>query len=81
MIAGAILLFIIAIELLTYGEWRFASNVKGEAGVVPIAFPLLAGPGAIRNLCNCMITQIKKNLLHIHYKILLNSFSISTISL
>jgi multiple antibiotic resistance protein len=47
MIAGGILLFIIAIELLTYGEWRFASNVKGEAGVVPIAFPLLAGPGAI----------------------------------
>jgi multiple antibiotic resistance protein len=47
MIAGGILLFIIAIELLTYGEWRFAGNVKGEAGVVPIAFPLLAGPGAI----------------------------------
>jgi multiple antibiotic resistance protein len=47
MIAGGILLFIIAIELLTYGEWRFVGNVKGEAGVVPIAFPLLAGPGAI----------------------------------
>ena len=47
MIAGGILLFIIAIELLTYGEGRFSSNVKGEAGVVPIAFPLLAGPGAI----------------------------------
>jgi multiple antibiotic resistance protein len=48
MIAGGILLFIIAIELLTNGEGRFAaSNVKGEAGVVPIAFPLLAGPGAI----------------------------------
>lgn len=47
MIAGGILLFIIAIELLTYGEWRFASSVKGETGVVPIAFPLLAGPGAI----------------------------------
>ena len=47
MIAGGILLFIIAIELLTYGEWRFAGSVKGETGVVPIAFPLLAGPGAI----------------------------------
>jgi len=47
MIAGGILLFIIAIELLTYGEWRFVGNVKEEAGVVPIAFPLLAGPGAI----------------------------------
>src|SRR5215211_8780899 len=47
MIAGGTLLFIIAIELLTYGEWRFVGNVKEEVGVVPIAFPLLAGPGAI----------------------------------
>ena len=44
MIAGGTLLFIIAIELLTYGEWRFAGSVKEEIGVVPIAFPLLAGP-------------------------------------
>ena len=50
MIAGGTLLFIIAIELLTYGEWRFAGSVKEEIGVVPIAFPLLAGPGSIRAL-------------------------------
>ena len=47
MIAGGTLLFIIAIELLTYGEWRFAGSVKEDVGVVPIAFPLLAGPGSI----------------------------------
>jgi multiple antibiotic resistance protein len=47
MIAGGTLLFIIAIELLTYGEWRFARGVKEEVGVVPLAFPLLAGPGSI----------------------------------
>lgn len=48
MIAGGALLFIIAIELLTYGEWRFnKTSPTGETGVVPIAFPLLAGPGAI----------------------------------
>ena len=47
MIAGGTLLFIIAIELLTYGEWRFAGSVKEEVGVVPLAFPLLAGPGSI----------------------------------
>jgi multiple antibiotic resistance protein len=47
MIAGGTLLFIIAIELLTYGEWRFAGGVKEEVGVVPLAFPLLAGPGSI----------------------------------
>lgn len=48
MVAGGILLFIVAIELLTHGEWRFgAAGAQGESGVVPIAFPLLAGPGAI----------------------------------
>lgn len=48
MVAGGILLFIVAIELLTHGEWRFGNTGgEGESGVVPIAFPLLAGPGAI----------------------------------
>lgn len=48
MVAGGILLFIVAIELLTHGEWRFGNaGTQGEAGVVPLAFPLLAGPGAI----------------------------------
>jgi multiple antibiotic resistance protein len=48
MVAGGILLFIVSIELLTHGEWRFAgAGTQGESGVVPLAFPLLAGPGAI----------------------------------
>ncbi len=48
MIAGGVLLFIVAIELLTGGGWRFVgSGVSEETGVVPLAFPLLAGPGAI----------------------------------
>jgi len=48
MVAGGVLLFIVAIELLTHGEWRFGSaGAEGESGVVPLAFPLLAGPGAI----------------------------------
>ena len=48
MVAGGVLLFIVAIELLTHGEWRFGSaGSQGESGVVPLAFPLLAGPGAI----------------------------------
>lgn len=48
MVAGGILLFIVAIELLTHGGWRFAGAAgQDESGVVPIAFPLLAGPGAI----------------------------------
>src|ERR671911_418715 len=70
MIAGGILLFIVAIELMTRGEWTYSiprsirmnknesTNIpdsisqdtkgfQGESGVVPLAFPLLAGPGAI----------------------------------
>jgi multiple antibiotic resistance protein len=74
MIAGGILLFIVAIELLTRGEWTFGNprtitNLErespnmvndllpdtdnesgGESGVVPLAFPLLAGPGAITSV-------------------------------
>jgi multiple antibiotic resistance protein len=48
MIAGGVLLFLVSIELLTHGEWRFGSqNLQDESGIVPLAFPLLAGPGAL----------------------------------
>ena len=47
MIAGGILLFVVSIELLTHGGWRFGGTVSDESGVVPLAFPLLARPGAI----------------------------------
>jgi multiple antibiotic resistance protein len=50
MIAGGVLLFIVSIELLTHGEWRFGGTVEGKSGVVPLAFPLLAGPGAITSV-------------------------------
>lgn len=50
MIADGILLFIVSIELLTHGAWRFVGTVSDESGVVPLAFPLLAGPGAITSV-------------------------------
>jgi multiple antibiotic resistance protein len=51
MIAGGILLFILAMELLTHGGWRFAVGDSAEdTGVVPFAFPLLVGPGAITSV-------------------------------
>lgn len=51
MIAGGILLFIISIELLTHGIWRFGgNNVSDDSGVIPLSFPLLAGPGAIASV-------------------------------
>ena len=56
MVAGGVLLFIVSIELLTHGVWRFGVGTgagregAGESGVVPLAFPLLAGPGAITSV-------------------------------
>jgi multiple antibiotic resistance protein len=51
MIAGGILLFIVSIELLTHGAWRFGGDMGTDgSGVVPFAFPLLAGPGAITSV-------------------------------
>jgi len=48
MIAGGALLFIVAIEFLTHGEWRLGGgNMEKEGGIVPLAFPLLSGPGAL----------------------------------
>jgi multiple antibiotic resistance protein len=48
MIADGVFLFIISIEFLTYGERRYSSSsISGDSGIVPLAFPLLAGPGAI----------------------------------
>ena len=48
MIAGGVLLFIVSIQLLTHGAWRFGGDTRNDdSAVVPLAFPLLAGPGAI----------------------------------
>jgi multiple antibiotic resistance protein len=48
ILAGGVLLFIISIEFLTHGEWRYGgSSISGDSRIVPLAFPLLAGPGAI----------------------------------
>ena|SRR5215469_7244302 len=47
MIAGGVLLFIVAIELLTT---ECGDSEAGESGVVPLAFPLLAGPDAITSV-------------------------------
>jgi len=51
MIAGGVLLFIVSIELLTHGAWRFEQDIRrDDSGVVPLAFPLLAGPGSITSV-------------------------------
>jgi multiple antibiotic resistance protein len=48
MVAGGVLLFIVAVELLKGGQSFMTRPEESEhAGIVPLAFPLLAGPGAI----------------------------------
>ena len=49
-IAGGLLLLILATKILIYGTWEEKSISSESAGAVPIAFPLLAGPGAITNV-------------------------------
>jgi len=47
MIAGGILLLILAMQMIFHGGYVGPSTPTDEVGVVPIAFPLLVGPGAI----------------------------------
>jgi len=47
MIAGGILLLIVAIRLLIIGGWGEQLTISESVGAVPIGCPLLVGPGAI----------------------------------
>ncbi len=47
MIAGGILLLLIAMRMLLTGSWNGEGASQESVGVVPIAIPLLVGPGAI----------------------------------
>lgn len=47
MIAGGILLMILAMQMIFRGGISASTYPMDEVGVVPIAFPLLVGPGAI----------------------------------
>lgn len=46
-IAGGLLLLIISLKILLHGMWEEKHLSSRSIGVVPIAFPLLVGPGAI----------------------------------
>lgn len=50
MVAGGSLLFIVSLEIMRHGELRNIEKDLQGAGVVPIAFPLIAGPGAITSV-------------------------------
>jgi len=50
MIAGGILLAFLSVRILLYGELTERAETREEVGAVPLAFPLLVGPGAITTL-------------------------------
>lgn len=47
MIAGGLLLLFISMKILVYGGWEEKKTEPESVGAVPIACPLLVGPGAI----------------------------------
>ncbi len=47
MIAGGILLLILSIKILVQGGWSKEEISADSVGVVPLAFPIIVGPGAI----------------------------------
>ncbi|MEM2902340.1 MAG: MarC family protein [Candidatus Bathyarchaeia archaeon] len=47
MVAGGLLLMIISVKIIIQGGWREEALSPSDLGVIPIAFPLLVGPGAI----------------------------------
>lgn len=60
MVAGGALLFIVSLEIMRHGELRNIENDLQGTGVIPIAFPLIAGPGAITSV---IISQQKDGLI------------------
>ena len=47
MIAGSILLLIVAVRLLVIGGWTEKLSISEAVGAVPIGCPILVGPGEI----------------------------------
>lgn len=49
-VAGSFVLFVLAVEMILGHEIIKNENLGGGASIVPVAFPLIAGPGALTAL-------------------------------
>jgi multiple antibiotic resistance protein len=49
-VAGSFVLFVLAVEMILGREIIKNENLGGGASIVPVAFPLIAGPGALTAL-------------------------------
>jgi multiple antibiotic resistance protein len=79
-IAGGLLLLIIAMKILVTGSWEEKDVTPEGAGAVPMAFPLLAGPGAITTtIVMLQITSVVEVILAVIVVIFLTSFVLISI--
>ena len=63
-IAGSIVLMIVAFEMVLGVEiMKYDSNMESGASVVPIAFPLIAGPGALTTILTLRAEYAAINIL------------------
>ena len=62
-VAGSFVLFILAVEMILGREIIKNEGGKGGASIVPIAFPLIAGPGALTALLSLRADYAVINIL------------------
>ena len=62
-VAGAAVLFILSLEMITGREFIKNEGSSSGASIVPVAFPLIAGPGAITALISLRAEYADINIL------------------
>ena len=62
-VAGAFVLFILAVEMILGREIIKNENIGSGASIVPVAFPLIAGPGALTGLLSLRADYAIVNIL------------------
>jgi len=62
-VAGAFVLFVLAVEMILGREIIKNENIGSGASIVPVAFPLIAGPGALTALLSLRAEYAVVNIL------------------
>ena len=62
-VAGAVVLFLLALEMIMGREFIKNESVGSGASIVPVAFPLIAGPGALTALLSLRAEYASVNIL------------------
>ena len=62
-VAGAFVLFVLAVEMILGREIIKNENIGSGASIVPVAFPLIAGPGALTGLLSLRADYAIVNIL------------------